>query len=321
MPCADELTDRLARVVGQAAFQTGAGPTSCNEGEAHRRADSGNPFADAQSIDLDPGDLARLVDGLTPLFTDYTDEETGRIGNGLCLASLPRPGPSIEVSLESILATVEELARLLVVAAARITPKRVVELLTGWLEGEPLRLNERALIRGVSVVGAPRQRGITIETSLGPPPIVDHLLGDKPDDATDAEESECAVELEISPAIFKPRPGEDIDEVRERLVTTPRNASLGAVLSWDRLCESMALATPGYVGWDASWTDYGELEAFTGPVQCGVVSLERLRGVKGHPFTATALKFHQSTDNKVFYTTFPFQLLGWLRAARRGSRV
>ena len=83
MAGADELTDRLARVVGQAAFQTGAGPTSCTEVEAHRRADSGSPFAYAQGIDPDPGDLARLVDGLTPLLADYTDEETGRIGNGL----------------------------------------------------------------------------------------------------------------------------------------------------------------------------------------------------------------------------------------------
>ncbi|MCY3811769.1 MAG: hypothetical protein OXH15_08245 [Gammaproteobacteria bacterium] len=267
MLSADELTGRLARVVSGASFQTVVGPMSGAEVEAlYEQGDSRWEFANGRTIDLEPRVLAHLVDGLAPLVADYTDERTARIGNGLCLASLPPPTSSVEVSLNSAFVTVEELARLLVVAATRITPTRVVDLLTGWLDGEPLRVRERALIRGVTVAGTPTSEGIAIAASSMRPPIVDHLLEDKPYDATDSEEAMCSVELEISPALFKPRPGEDIDQVRNRMVTTPRNGALGAVLSWDRLCESMALAIPAYVGWDASWAEFGELEAFTGHV-------------------------------------------------------
>ena len=283
-PRTSELADRLADVVGRASIQTGAGPVSCTEVEAlYRQRDPGWEFAHAHSDDLDPGGFARLVDGLTPLVADYVHERTARIGNGLHLASLPPPTAAVKVvSLDPAFATIEEFATLLVVAAARITPKRVVELLIGWLDGEPLRVCERALIRGVTVAETLGLEGITIEASSVRPPMVDHLLRDKPYRSRDPDEAVCSVELEMRPAIFKPRPGEAIHKVRERLVTTPRNRKLGASISWERLCESMALAIPAYVGWDASWTDFGELEAFTGPCDRGVVGRERLRDLDEH---------------------------------------
>ena len=96
-----------------------------------------------ERLELDPRVLQEVELRAERLVGGYRDPETGRVGSGVFLLkggprTLARP-------------TMPEFARLLVIGAARIGAERVADLVQGWLDGEPLRTRECALIEGIGV--------------------------------------------------------------------------------------------------------------------------------------------------------------------------
>lgn len=88
-------------------------------------------------LDIPEEALDRLVRELGPLVAPFRQHGTGRIGNGVWLVRLGLLG--------MMHPTLCEFAELLVIAAARIGARRVVDLLRGWIDDEPLRIRKCAL--------------------------------------------------------------------------------------------------------------------------------------------------------------------------------
>ena len=114
-------------------------------------------LSNTDTISVRGVELKDLVSQLTPMVADYTSPETGEIGNGLynLMGSVASPR----------LPSVEEYAKVLVLAAARVGPERVAGLFAEWVEGRPIRVWLCALLKGVRTDGELRPvDGLCLET-------------------------------------------------------------------------------------------------------------------------------------------------------------
>ena len=152
--------------------------------------------------------------------------------------------------------------RLLIVAAIRLGGRRVAEMVMSWRDGSPLRTRRCALLKGATVEKPIECSGMTIEqlpsNSESLPswvpvsafyPVVNYL-----------GRVVMAVECTHRPALYRPME----DEARlldpRRLKTTVMERIPN--FSFDKICESIALASGHFVECEGAWEDLGDLNAF-----------------------------------------------------------
>ena len=102
-------------------------------------------LSNTDAIIVPEAELTDLVSKLGPMVARYRSPETGTVCNGLykLMGSLASPR----------LPSVEEYAKILVLAAARVDSEKVASLFAGWLEGRPIRVWLCALLKGVRTDG------------------------------------------------------------------------------------------------------------------------------------------------------------------------
>ena len=223
-----------------------------------RKMKRGYSLSNTDAISVREAELAELVSELLSSLTSYRVPESGAVCNGLynlmgSLASPRRP-------------SVENYAKILVLAAARIGPQRVVNLFTGWLEGAPIRVWLCALLKGVSTDGSLEPvDGLRLETlpANGDDfPRSLYVQIDEHDIRHEQYSHRAMLSLEhnVGPALYLPNRARD-----EQLQLPPRpkirNPELSSV-SVPSLCRSMSIEINNYIDWFMQWWDYGEVDAF-----------------------------------------------------------
>ena len=139
----DRLTEFIGRVVHQAEFTNVFKEryNSCVMNEFYaRKWKRAYSLSSTDSINVREDDLTALVSELEPILAPYTSSKTGKVGNGLYKLTGSLASPRLP--------SVEEYAKLLVLAAARVGPERVVNLFDGWVKGHPIRIWMCALLKG-----------------------------------------------------------------------------------------------------------------------------------------------------------------------------
>ena len=228
-----------------------------------------------------PGpDLTMLVNELDRELDVYIEPETRRIGTGL----VSLMGGAVDDGEPRI----PDFARTLVRAAAILGPARAVEMLRGWIAGEPYRYRMVILLTGVScdeplalaegvpVEPLPRSSDVLatyLPFSLGVPGVNFKDFSGRP---------ALIIDGTAEPALYRPlstTPGEP---------RTPRSAWAKPIPcfttdAWRRrLPEALSLACDTCVEWTHIWRDAGDLRAFggisRGPESRGDVTPSRHRG-------------------------------------------
>ena len=223
-----------------------------------RRSDTAWMYGAALELEINDAFVADLAAKLDPVLAEFVHPETGRFGNELFWlwgGAMSRARP-----------TVAEFARTLITAAARIGAAEVVALLVGWAAGEPLRFRICALLEGAIIDEELRlPEGIRLSKlptsdadvpALLPPFLMRRTEFDVIGGIV------MSINCEMCPVLYLP---ED-DESGEML--EPRGKFVLASgripnLSGNSFCESISLASNGYVDWFLQWRDFGSLEAFT----------------------------------------------------------
>ena len=212
----------------------------------------------AKSISVRESELADLVSAITPMLARYRASNTGAVCNGLyrLMGDLASPR----------LPSVEDYARILVLASARIGPERTAAIFGGWIEGQPIPVWQCFLLKGVTNDGriSPRE-GLVLETLSGngeefPRSLYVQL------DAGDIKHEQygrramLSLEHEVGPALYSPDA-----EKKEFPEPFPRprigNPQLLRV-SAAGLCRAMSLEIDNNVDWFRSWWGYGDVDAF-----------------------------------------------------------
>ena len=114
----------------------------------------------ANSIMVRERELGDLASAIAPMLVAYLASDTGAVGNGLYRLT----GASASPRLPSV----EDYARILVLAAARIGPERTAVTFFGWVEGQPIPVWQCFLLKGTLNEGriSPRD-GLVLETLSG----------------------------------------------------------------------------------------------------------------------------------------------------------
>lgn len=273
----------------------------------------------ASELEVNDALVADLAAKLDPVLAKFIHPETGRFGNGLFRlwgGPMRRARP-----------TVAEFARTLITAAARVGAAEVVALLVGWAAGEPLRFRISSLLEGAIIdedlhlaegirLSKLPTSGADIPASLPP-----FLMGATVFDVIGG--IVMSIDCEMSPALYLP---ED-DESGEML--EPRGQFVlasGQVpnLSENSFCESISLASNGYVDWFLQWRDFASLEAFT-DVPSGTSHKVR-SGARGTKVSQAglddALKIHRARhDGSGPKENLELAMNRWIRSKRPGTNL
>ena len=210
-----------------------------------------------EQLELDPRVLQEVELRAERMVGDYRDTETGRVGSGVFML---RGGPS-----NLARPTMPEFARLLVIAAARIGAGRVADLVQGWVDGEPLRTRECALIEGIGIKEQVAMAGHGIRLSRMP--ISKDDLPSSFPEWSDLSLTRLrrgvilSVDHEVRPALYHPNDIANEDAHWDLRTQAPASRALRGY-TLDGFCQHLALAANGYVAWNLRWEDFGELEAF-----------------------------------------------------------
>ena len=126
----EPLTECIQRAVHQAQFRNVYG--NCFESSVMhelyaKKIKRGYCLSNMDAISVRETELTALVSELLPMVVRYRSPQTGAVGNGLYMLM----GSSASPRLPSV----EDYAKVLVLAAARVGSERVANLFTGWLEG------------------------------------------------------------------------------------------------------------------------------------------------------------------------------------------
>ena len=257
----ERLAGSIERAVRQAeftnVFRDRFGSEAMKELYA-REMDDRFRLSSPESIHVHETALREIVSELGPIVAPYVSSETGAVGNGLYhlwgSSSSPR------------LPSVEDYAKTLVVAAARLDPERVAGLVTEWAEGQPIRVWLCALLMGARTdrVLEPVD-GLRLETL--PSDFADYPRSlarqiDLHDFLHEQYPHRAILFLEHfqGPVLYSPDDG-----LPESLELPPpatvRNPELASV-SVDGLCRALSIEANACVDWFRQWWDYGDVDAF-----------------------------------------------------------
>ena len=257
----ERLTDCIGRAVHQVEF-TNVLRQRFNSSVMHefyaRKMRSEYSLSTTDTISVRETELTDLVSELTPMVAHYTSPETGAIGNGFYKLMGSAASPRLP--------SVEDYAKVLVLAAARVGPERVAGLFAEWVEGRPIRVWLRALLKGVRTDGPLRPvDGLCLETLPSNGDEFPRSLSVQIDEhdirhEQYAQRAVLSLEHDAGPALYSP----DGEVTRfPELPPRPaiRNPELSSV-SMDGLCRAMSVETNSYVDWFRQWWDYGDVDAF-----------------------------------------------------------
>lgn len=256
------LVECLETCVRQSTFDMGdsgrIGWSDVRQLHQRRRwTDLGQPLLDATKVEVPKGPFSDLREELLPVLAGFLHEETGRIGNGLHLIT----GGLMDMACP----TLGNFAKLLIRGAAGLGSERVVELLVGWVSGEPIRLRMCALLEGADVDGhVSLQGGVHLEKL---PLSSSDLPASLPFRAPTATVSDymggvvLSVDCEMSPSLYVPT-DEEVQWHSHRTASFKLANGQLPHMSLDSFCGSMSLACGGYVDWFLQWWDHGDLGAF-----------------------------------------------------------
>ena len=220
--------------------------------EINRRWTLGSPDA----IQVPQSELQGLVSELDGTLGKYKSPGSGLIGNMLYFHKGSSSSPRLP--------TVEEYAKILVLAAARIGADRVATLYSTWLQGEPIPLRQCALLTGIKTDGMLYPvDGMHLDTLPASGNDFPRSLRINEYDIHEQQFSHRAmlcIDYHTDPALYDPAAHEEIAPMgphRRDLV----NPALAAV-SLESFCRSMSLIADNQVDWFIAWNDYGDIEAF-----------------------------------------------------------
>ena len=140
----DSLKERLEEAVTNATFRNVFGYAfGCSElSEFYSRKMPEHRLSDGEeAITVKGVALTHLMSELNPLLERYKSPTSGLIGNGLYLFAGSAASPRFP--------SVEEYAKVLILAAAKIGSERVINLFSGWLEDKPIRIYLCTLLKGI----------------------------------------------------------------------------------------------------------------------------------------------------------------------------
>ena len=181
---------------------------------------------------------------------------SGSVGNGLYLLAGSSSSPRLP--------SVEDYAKIFVLAAARIGSERVAELFAGWLQGAAARRRHCALLRGIETDGVLEPvEGMRLETLR--PNIDDFDRAHRIDDygihhSPFRNQVMVSIEYETICPLYDPESFKE-SFPPEPLPATLVNPNL-ASLAFDAFCRAMSLEANRFVDWSMQWYDYGDVEAF-----------------------------------------------------------
>ena len=274
---------------------------------------------ESTTLEIRDEHVSELAAKLEPVLDKFRHAETGRIGNGLFLL-MGGAGTSAHPSLF-------DYAKLLIRGAVKLGAVRVVELLTGWAGGEPLRLRLSALLEGAGIDGSMNlEEGVYLDALpksssdlpaslpfFGVGATVTDLIGGV------VLSTDCA----MSPALYLPT-DEEIHSLSNRRDRFELATDKIPNMSFDSFCESMSIACDGFVDWFAQWRDYGDLGAF-GFGQSGVsVNFKFRSGLGGTKFTQEHLEVARQIHQARHAGGKPRENLElamrrWIRSKRPGT--
>ena len=215
-------------------------------------------LSNTDTISVRETELTTLVSELTPMVARYTSPDTGAIGNGFYKLLGSQASPRLP--------SVEDYAKVLVLAAARLGPERVAGLFAEWVDGRPIRVWLCALLKGARTDGGLRPvDGLCLETLPSNGDEFPRSLSvqiDEHDIRNEqyAQRAILSLEHAVGPALYSPE-----GEVSGFPELPPRPSMLNPALSSvsiDGLCRAMSVETNNYVDWFRQWWDYGDIDAF-----------------------------------------------------------
>ena len=247
----ERLTECIGRAVQHAQFRNvfgnDFGSPMMRELYA-RKMKRGYSLSNTDAISVPESELSGLVAELLSKLAPYRLPETGAVCNGLYHLMASSDSPRLP--------SVEDYAKTLVVAAARIGPELVGNLFTGWLDGVSVRAWLCALLKGVRTDGPLRPvDGLRLETlpSNGDEfPRSLYVQIDEHDIRHEQYSHRAMLSLahDTGPALYLPNRERDMQLPSSR--ATIRNHELSSV-SVGSLCRSMSIETNACVDWFMQW--------------------------------------------------------------------
>ena len=214
------------------------------------------PITAPAAIAVGEHDLSVLMAELEKSLGCFKSDELDSVGNGLYLLKGSSSSPRLP--------TVEDYARILLLASTRIGGDRVAELVTGWIEGKAIRYRICGLLKGILTdQKIEPQLGLSIETlSSNDDQLPRSLrLGDHEHWSEQyTSRAMLTLEYEVHPALYDPNIQEKT-VLEDRLKRAVTNTNLSNI-SLDSFTRALALEINNQVDWFICWEDYGDVEAF-----------------------------------------------------------
>ena len=311
-----KLTELLENSVNKAKFSVwGLGSVTQNKlkilSKDRRKNGRIGPFSkefnQMSKIEINDGHISDLVVELNSVLNVYLNPKTGCIGNGLVYVI----GGSIKEY------TLAEYAKILIKGAAALGSERMVELLDGWINGEPLRYRENIVLEGIVIDGDSKlEEGMhlmelpDLNKNLRPSPniLIDMYTMDYPKGVV------LSVEFEQSPALYKPEgmtPWEPLERSFELVCKIPGT-------SINSICKSISLACNHYVRRSVSWLDFGELselsESSAGIARSGMSTTTKAIPFSHDHLTEARKIFSLYHANKKKKTSLDVAIDWWMRS-------
>ena len=267
-----ELTHLLDSVLQQTRFDVGEQSFSADQLRGmHVQGVLSRNIRARLAIPVVPESMrATLVEKLRQILSEYIDSETECVGFGL----RDLMGGTIDH-------TIPYFAYNLVRAASTLGSKRAVQILSGWIEGEPFRYQSKALLTGVTV-----DRPLVLKEGLRItqlPKSLDELYSQVPlldlhmhmHGISDLLGGVMlSVNCTATPTLYRLRK----DEFQASNFHCIWELGEIPGLSLDTFCDALSLACNHCVRWNVNWGDYGDLEEFS-PMSVGTRFVNIRRGV------------------------------------------
>ena len=309
------LTECIGRAVRQAeftnVFKQRFDSSVMHELYARKRREAYG-LSNTDAIGVPESTLTEIVSALAPIVAPYTSQQTGAIGNGFYTMRGSQASPRLP--------SLEDYAKVLVLAAARVGPERVMGLFAGWVEGRPIKVWLCALLKGARTEGELTPvDGLCLDTlsSNGEEfPRSLYVQIDEHDIRYEqyAQRAILSLEHETGPVLYSP---EDEPMRFPHFPPSPEvcNHELSSV-SLGGLCRALSVEINGHVDWFRQWWDYGDVDAFflnpghshswrdtsdSSPILVSGENLER------------ALELHALLDG---FTLLDLGIARWLRSKR-----
>ena len=193
---------------------------------------------------------------------DFANEETGTIGHAFPMESSHWGSQTFEtdgVMSHSYVSPVDDFAKVLVRGAAIMGTAGLVDMLSGWLEGEPVRFRTSAVLNGLYLNETLEPLpGIRIEPL---PRSTDGAFGSLPVVRGSAIEdflgrSVLSIESVARPAFFRPQEDGNSSGVR---------AKFDSNVGLETVCQALALEADSEIEMAFQWSDYEDASLYLSP--------------------------------------------------------